>query len=153
MSTEPGARPRTLVDNPELTYFMPAGWANDGASVLTVVDKKDTTRALAWVSTTDGTVRVVQSLGWELYGRPSLSPDGRHIAYAALTTAPDRRIGQEGARLLERHIYVLASDGSSRSELTLTTGVVDQSPVWTPDGAAVVFSSNRSGTLDSGRFR
>ena len=37
MSTEAGAKPRTLVDNPEFTYFIPIGWANDARSLLTVI--------------------------------------------------------------------------------------------------------------------
>ena len=147
MSTEAGAKPRTLVDNPEFTYFIPIGWANDARSLLTVISKKDETNDLAWVSTADGAVTVVESLGWRLYGRPSLSPDGRHIAYSALTTDPGGPRGKVAAKLLERHIYVLASDRSGLAELTLTAGAVDQSPVWTPDGTAIVFSSNRSGTF------
>ena len=147
MSTEAGARPRILVDNPEFTYFTPVGWANDGRSLLTVITRKDDTNDLAWVSTADGAVTTLQSLGRRLYRRPSLSPDGRFIAYSALTTDPGKRVPQAAAKLLERHIYVLASDGSSRAELTLTTGVVDHSPVWTSDGTSIVFSSNRSGTF------
>ena len=53
MSTEAGAKPRTLVDNPEFTYFIPIGWANDARSLLTVISKQDETNDLAWVSTAE----------------------------------------------------------------------------------------------------
>jgi Tol biopolymer transport system component len=40
---------------------------------------------------------------------------------------------------------VLASDGSSEAEVVSTLGV-NESPLWTPDGGHIVFSSDRSGT-------
>ena len=147
VTTTPGSKPRTLVDNPEFSYFVPVGWSREGSSLLVMIVHKDNTDSLAWVSLSDGSVRTLKSLGWRMYGaRASLSPDGRYIAYSALTASPDKRLNEAARKSAERHIYVLAADASSETELTRTAAVSDSSPVWTADGSHIVFSSNRSGS-------
>ena len=146
MANEPGAKSRVVVDNPENDYYEPAAWSPDGKSVLVTVRKRDLTWQLAWVSVADGALKPLTSLGWRIRGgrmRPSLSPDGRHVAYAALALNPKSPTSSEPGDV---RIYLVASDGSRGIELEKTAGV-NNNPIWTPDGTHILFTSDRSGSL------
>ena len=142
MPNEPGGKSRVLVDNPEYQFCAPAAWFPDGKSVLAILDKRDSTPQIARVTVADGGVTVLKSLpGLDAVsvlagGRfPHLSPDGRLIAYSAATDSKDR------------HIYILAADGSNETEIVKTAGS-NENPVWTPDGKHILFTSDRSGKFD-----
>ena len=63
--------------------------------------------------------------------RPSISPDGTRVLYAALGD-----------------IWTAPLDGSE-APLPLTRDTwLDTDPVWLPDGASVLFASDRGGTMD-----
>ncbi len=47
----------------------------------------------------------------------------------------------------EWHIYVLAADGRTETEVTRTAGI-DKQPMWSPDGTHLLFRSDRSGNVD-----
>ena len=137
ISTESGAKPRTLVNPPEVAYFAPSGWSADGKSILASIWRgSDDTTQIAWISAVDGTIKPLKSLEWRQPGRPSLSPDGRYVAYDVL----------EDRGRPDRDIYILATDGSSEAAAVKGPGI-DNSPVWTPDGNHLIFTSNRSGTV------
>lgn len=132
-----GAKPRTLVHNPEFAYVLPQAWSSAGDSILVVLWKHDYTAQIAWVAAADGSIKVLRSLDWRRPGRISLSPDGRYVAYSCLT-GPDS---------IDSHIYVLTADGSGESEVVKEAGV-NESPVWTPDGTRLLFVSDRSASMD-----
>jgi len=73
---------------------------------------------------------------------PAWSPDGRKIAF---TRATPRRI--LGVRRWQRDIYVMNADGSGQRRLTSALHVA-WSPVWSPDGSKIAFSSGRGGSPD-----
>jgi Tol biopolymer transport system component len=134
---QPGAKPRILVNNPEIDYFETAGWSRDGKSILAGIWRIDSTAQLAWISVRDGSIQVLKSLEWRSPQRISLSPDGRYIAYDVLQR-------QDGT---DRDVYVLAADGSS--EIALVEGPAHEAALsWTPDGDHLLFLSNRSGRMD-----
>jgi Tol biopolymer transport system component len=95
---------------------------------------------------------VLKSLDWRLNlvtnRKASLSPDGRYIAYSALATNPKTRYSLSSDNDSDaQDIYVISADGMSEKVLTKTGGIND-SPVWTPDGSRILFTSDRSGTFD-----
>ena len=132
-----GSRPRVLVSNPEVPRLRPFAWSPDGKQILTLFARKDGTNQIVLVSAADGSVQVLKSLEWRWPYLMSFSPDGRYIAY----DSPTRR------DFPERDIFVLATDGS-RESLLVAHPADDVRPLWTPDGNAIVFASDRSGILD-----
>jgi Tol biopolymer transport system component len=150
MANEPGAKPRVLVEaDTETSFYEPTGWSADGKSILTLVGKADRTNQLAWVSAADGAVRTIKSLQWRLKGigstDPKVSPDGRFIAYTALAVNPTK-VPPAPTDPEDRHIYLLAADGSSETDVVKTAGL-NKSPVWAPDGKHLLFLSARSGNF------
>ena len=139
VGTEPGAKPRDLYHRAEYSVYWPtpSAWSLDDRSVLANLHKSDGTVQLAWIAASDGSIKVLKSLEWRRPGRPSLSPDGRYIAYAA----------HEQADSAGTAIYILRSDGDGES-VVIPASSLNQDPVWTPDGRRIVFISNRSGSLD-----
>jgi Tol biopolymer transport system component len=104
---------------------------------------------LVRVSISDGSVKVLKPLGWRLYRVGShvrVSPDGRYIAYSARAVNPSKAAAAP-TDPKDQHIYILASDGSSETEIVKTSGI-NRNPVWTPDGKHILFTSDRSGKID-----
>jgi Tol biopolymer transport system component len=145
LANETAARPRVLVRNSEFSIWASA-WSPDRKSILVSLRKNDRTWQLGWVSMTDGSLKVIKSLQWRRRPGVSLSPDGRYITYAALATNPSKATPGP-TDPTETRIYILAADGSSEAEVVKTASV-NGFPVWTPDGAHIVFTSNLSGKSD-----
>jgi len=148
MENRPGAPSRVVLDNPEYGYYEPEVWSPNGKSVLTLTMKQsDRTWQLAWISTADGAIKQLVSLGWRIRGgrmKPSLSPDGRYIAYTALAVNPKSAKGPFEST--DTRIYVIAADGSSGTEFVKNAGV-HNNPVWSADGAHLLFTSDQGGQL------
>lgn len=111
----------------------PLDWSPDGRFVLTVLAKGnmaqgETQAELSLVVVADGSVRNLKKFTRApTYGR--ISPDGRWIAY----------LSSDGVA------RVMAIDGSVDQQL-FADDPKAQLVDWTPDGKALVFLSNRSGT-------
>ena len=146
------AEPRTLVDNPDFVYVFPAGWSPDGLAILVMLQRRDFTWQLGWVSATTGAVTVLRSLDWqfnEFRNGPELSPDGRFIVYATFT-GPRRSPGPNEAPTSPnggpgRSIHILAADGS-RDGIVAAAVSGFTSPVWTSGGSRILFLSERDGS-------
>ena len=144
VSTEAGATPRTLVDNPEFGYVNPSAWSpQDQAILVEILRTGDQTWQIAFVSTDTGAVRVLKSIDWRHEGpqdRPALSPDGRYVVYSALATNPPSTRTGIRRNSGDKRVYLLAADGQT-PERTLTGLGKHHRPVWTADGRHVVFTA------------
>ncbi len=126
-------QPRTVYRHEEMMQIRPFAWTPDGNQLLVLRSLKDGTNQIAMVSVQDGSVRVLKSLTWN-YTSMSLSPDGRYIAYDALS----------GDHTSPSEIFVLAADGS-RETLVVRGSAGNGSPLWSPDGSQILFLSDRTG--------
>jgi Tol biopolymer transport system component len=100
---------------------------------------------------TNKRVAVVEARGGELIWltdegvaafSPAWSPDGVHLAYAAM---PDRGdlVGGEDARLgmMERHIWMINAQGEPQpQQLTEDPAYRDERPLWSADGSHLLFA-------------
>ena len=137
-----GSEARTLYRNPEAGFVQPTAFSAAGDRILTLLFRRDNVSQIALVSTTDGTARVLRSLDWFYPKKIDLSPDGRFVVFDSISA------GDSTAR----DIHILALDGSSYGALTVSPAN-DLFPLWTPDGTAVVFGSDRGGSMDAWMLR
>jgi eukaryotic-like serine/threonine-protein kinase len=111
-------------------------WSSDGSRLAFIVRKPGEAEALA-TSSADGSNVGILLKGDDIYpffGRASWSPDGKLIA------ASRSRGG------MNREIWTLRPEGGAPARLTQDTqGVVNDSPVFTPDGRGIIHRSNRGG--------
>ena len=68
-----------------------------------------------------------------MYTNATFSPDGRRVAVSLTAGSP-----------ANRDIWIVDLAGGGSTRLTTDAGV-DATPIWSPDGSEVVFSSTRSG--------
>ncbi|MEO5590343.1 MAG: protein kinase, partial [Gemmatimonadaceae bacterium] len=80
--------------------------------------------------------QVTSDMGLEV--QPAISPDGRHVAYAAGSSASTK-------------IVVRAIGGGRAMQLTNESGESEWSPRWSPDGTRILFLS-RGGVFSAAAF-
>lgn len=86
-----------------------------------------------WSMNPDGTGRVQLTTNYNAEDNPAFSPDGSRIAYEFL-----------------RGIWLMNADGSGKTNLINDNGTGDQRFVFSPDGAKILFESDRDNS--SGRL-
>lgn len=81
---------------------------------------------------------------------PSVSPDGRRLVYRKVVDTPglnwDLSPGQRNSE-----VFIADIDGANERNLT-NHPAFDGWPVWSPDGAAVLFASGRTGAANVGQL-
>ena len=105
--------------------------SDNGILVYQPGDMSTPDEKLAWF-TRDGKQSSVISQG-EDYQGPALSPDGTRLAVAIV----DRGLGTE-------NIWIFDLQRGTKTRLTFG-GVIQNLPVWTPDGKTVYYGSNTQG--------
>jgi serine/threonine protein kinase/WD40 repeat protein len=132
-----GKTPHVLLRQETLRQPSPVEWSRDGTHVLALLGRENGTNEIALIGVDDGSVRVLKTMRWLAPHYMSLSPDGRFVVY----DLPDRPNG------VSRDIFIVPTDGGSEAAL-ITHPANDVFPAWTPDGDAIFFASDRSGSLD-----
>ena len=132
VSTDGTGPPRIVYRNPSERYVFVSSWTPDETSLLIVRALEDNRKQVAMVDTEDGSVHEIRSFEWEWLSA-RLSPDGRYIAYDA---TPE---GQPA-----RNIFLMTADGAQET-LVVGHAADDSSPIWSPDGARLLFVSDRTG--------
>lgn len=84
--------------------------------------------------------------GPRVHGHPAWFPDGRTLVYFATEDAADWHAARQfDVERPPAHLYRHCLESGAARRLTESTSA-DERPVVTPDGTAVIFVSNRSGT-------
>ena len=125
---------RPIVDGVQVNT--PGGWthyavAQDGTLVYVVSSEATgNRRSLVWVDRQGQAEPVNAPLAQ--YEAPRLSPDGRQVAVQVDDTN-------------DAHVRVIDLQRGTSTRLTFGDAADDGNPIWTPDGARIVFSSSRGG--------
>jgi Tol biopolymer transport system component len=115
--------------------FRPFAWGPRNDRVWLFGTRSDRSAQIASVNMS-GQLDVLKTLSWRDDAQlPSLSPDGRFLAYhdaAGRQSLPD--------------LHIIATDGSG--EHRVEHPAEDSKPMFVPDGSGLVFESNRRGERD-----
>ncbi len=127
-----GARMRDIAVREYGTFLF--SWSPDGKQIAARLynAQGDKTNSIVLISVADGSITRLKSTGWQGTGIGGFSPDGKFLLYW----------------LRDKGIWAIAVDGSREAQLAEVTTTDNTNPLWTPDGRAVVFLSDRSGTKD-----
>ena len=130
-------RARTVYSNAETDYIQPFDWAPDGKAVVVAVRRPDRSGQIALLGLPGGTLAPLTTFAWrDESTHIGFSPDGRSIAY----DLP----GEDSAG--ERDVFVIAVDGSRQTAIT-SHRKDDRFVAWSRDGSRLIFSSDRTGTI------
>ncbi len=136
-----GSAPRILHQDDDIAHLLPKDWSRNGEQILAALAKKDGTDQVVTVSVADGSVRVLKTFSGDAGSRAghmmAFSPDGRFVVF-------DVRSAADSAA---RDLHLLAVDGSGGAPL-VEHAANDYLLGWPAGGDAVLFASDRSGTLD-----
>jgi Tol biopolymer transport system component len=110
-------------------------WSPDGRQLAIVLTGVNQTQKIVTLAlTSKPSLLTVKSTGWRFPELGGFSPDGKTLLYSLPHTPP----------AFDGGIFALATDGSGEVTLMQSPNE-DRSPMWTPDGQAIVFISDRSG--------
>ncbi|KPJ62309.1 hypothetical protein AMJ44_15810 [candidate division WOR-1 bacterium DG_54_3] len=73
-----------------------------------------------------------------------LSPDGKKIAYAYVTT---KSLGEDNFAFLGSDIYIENADGTDRKQITDTPDAMEGNPVWSPDARRIAYTDGTTSKI------
>ena len=133
-----GSRPRVLLERRGGEYPYDLTWSPDGKLIAAAVTDygTDKTSQIVLISVPEGSVTRLKSTAWRSPTLGGFSRDGKFLLYDVEGSSSDGG----------RDILAIAMDEGS-SETVLVEGPSnDSQPSWTPDGKAILFMSDRSGS-------
>lgn len=133
----PSAQPAA----PEATRPFPAGLTG------TLVFESDAAGrpAIYTLDLTSGAVRLLTGTPTSTSRTPRWSPDGRRVVFSSNRAHYDGPTRERGESDFD--LWVVNADGAGAQRLT-TDPANEGDPVWTPDGAAIVYTSDRDSRGD-----
>jgi Tol biopolymer transport system component len=134
VSSTADAPPRALLSgSTDTSWVRPLAWTRDSEHVVVIRGRNATGYELHAVAVADGATRLIAR------GRPgappqqvSVSPDGTCLAFMVPNTDQTTQV-----RVLD------LSNGAERTVVHTAAG--NRNPVWTPDGAHILYVSDRAG--------
>jgi TolB protein len=123
-----GSNPLRITQNPESDLW--AVWWPGGRCLLFTSEREDIS-SLYFIKADGTDLRRLRFDGPGRMSEPSVSADGRSIAFAARDDA-------------ETHIYAISVGVAGAVKLT-SVGPHNWGPVWSPDGTKILFYSDRRG--------
>lgn len=132
-----GAPPAaTIVQTEPNASITPLEWSRDATSLLFTIYRNDGRIELMTSSRDGSRQRVIQTFTAGPPRRATFSTDGRFIVYDQAAAMPSP----------QRDLFIVPADGS-RAPAILSGGASnDEMPLWSADGDAVIFVSDRDGS-------
>jgi Tol biopolymer transport system component len=132
-----GSRPRILVPAKGGLYPFNLSWSPDGTCLAAAFTDfgGDKTSRIVLISVADGSLTQLKSTGWRSPELGGFSPDGKFLVYAVGRSATGD----------DQDVLAIAVDGSGENVIVPGPSN-DSQPSWTPDGKAIIFTSDRSGS-------
>jgi Tol biopolymer transport system component len=131
-----GTPPRRVAGNDDITQWNAQDWSPDGRWIAVNVLRKDGSRQIGVVGVQDGSFRALKTVEWRGTNEMFFSPDGKYLAYDLPASDTES----------QRDVYILAVDGSSETS-PVKNPAQDVVMGWSPDGARLLFASDRAGTV------
>ena len=142
-----GTKERKIVGETISAKYGGGTWSPDGNRIV-FVGTRDGKEHLATVAVDDDAEKSVRILYTEkdndrvLVGPPAWSPDGKKIVLAIQDRTESKR---SGGRWHNTYLYTISAEVPDKPSLLqpAKTGVINRSPMWSPDGKTIIFSSER----------
>jgi len=134
------AESRVLFISDKNNWIELGNWSSDGKYIFATLSLRDEPKSqIIRISAADGTIKVLKTCE-ESYtgGKPYVSPDGRFLAY----DLPDKNASGNS------DIFLLSLENGQENPL-IKHPAYDYMLGWTPDGKAILFASDRRGTVDA----
>jgi Tol biopolymer transport system component len=133
-----GSDHRVLVDDAQDVNVYQ--WSRDGSLILSVISNPDGSNSICLVAAADGAVRRLHTIGSDWPSMMTLSPDGRYVAYDY----------PQADSTTDRDVFVLDTHTGNQWPVAASPAQ-DASPLWSPDGDAILFFSDRNRDFDAWR--
>jgi Tol biopolymer transport system component len=129
-----GSDQKDVSNNPAIDWE-PA-WSPDGTKIaFTRITQGDLNTFQVVVVNADGSGEKSLTLPPDYGVSPDWSPDGTKIAYVGEVPFPP----ESNLQGQQADIFVMNADGSGKTDLTNTMSVLEENPVWSPDGTKIVY--------------
>jgi Tol biopolymer transport system component len=128
---------KRLFYSDEVQSLGPFDWSPDGKTIAVGGRRSDLTGIVGLLDVASGELRVLKTVDWQSPKRVFFSPDGHYVAYDAHSIDNSA----------EQDTFVVAVDGSGQT-ISVKHPSHNIPMGWAPDGTHLLFSSDRSGTID-----
>jgi Tol biopolymer transport system component len=131
-----GSNQRNLSNNP--AFDAAPVWSPDGTKIaFTRITEGSPSSFEVVVMNADGSGQKSLTVPPDTGFSPDWSPDGTKITYIAGVPFPPGS-NLQGA---QPDVFAMNADGSGKTDLTNTVSVIEDNPVWSPDGTKIAYTA------------